>query len=135
MIEQHHVPAGLLSTLAMAKTHEYPPDSKPYFAHSANPAGHWHPLVEHLTAVANLSSAHACAAPWAVEAALAGLLHDLGKYGERFQGRLEGKDSGLDHWSRGLLCRNTVPLAPRWRSRAIMSACNGAIPLPCVVWR
>jgi CRISPR-associated endonuclease/helicase Cas3 len=78
-----------------------PPDSKPYFAHSANPAGRWHPLAEHLTAVANLSSAHACAAPWTAEAALAGLLHDLGKYADRFQGRLEGKDSGLDHWSQG----------------------------------
>lgn len=78
-----------------------PPDAKPYFAHSANPAGRWHPLAEHLAAVANLSSVHACAAPWAAEAALAGRLHDLGKYADRFQGRLEGKDSGLDHWSQG----------------------------------
>lgn len=35
------------------------------------------------------------------EAALAGLLHDLGKYGDRFQSRLRGQDSGLDHWSQG----------------------------------
>jgi CRISPR-associated endonuclease/helicase Cas3 len=32
---------------------------------------------------------------------LAGLLHDLGKYGDLFQRRLEGKEKGLDHWSAG----------------------------------
>lgn len=30
--------------------------------------------------------------PWAEEARLAGLLHDLGKYGDRFQARLRGED-------------------------------------------
>jgi CRISPR-associated helicase Cas3/CRISPR-associated endonuclease Cas3-HD len=40
-------------------------------------------------------------APWADEARLAGLLHDLGKYADRFQARLHGKDYGLDHWSQG----------------------------------
>jgi len=38
---------------------------------------------------------------WADEAALAGLLHDLGKYGDLFQRRLKGEESGLDHWSAG----------------------------------
>lgn len=32
---------------------------------------------------------------------LAGLLHDLGKYGDLFQARLQGKEAGLDHWSSG----------------------------------
>ena len=78
-----------------------PPDAKPYFAHSANPAGHWHLLKNHLAAVAKLAEAHAGVARWADEAALAGLLHDLGKYADRFQARLAGRDSGLDHWSQG----------------------------------
>jgi CRISPR-associated helicase Cas3/CRISPR-associated endonuclease Cas3-HD len=40
-------------------------------------------------------------APWREEAGLAGDQHDLGKYGDRFQARLRGQDSGLDHWSIG----------------------------------
>ena len=74
-------------------------DAKPYFAHSANPAGHWHLLKNHLAAVAKLAEAHAGIARWADEAALAGLLHDLGKYADRLQGRLEEKHFGLDRWS------------------------------------
>ncbi|MDP2833363.1 MAG: CRISPR-associated helicase Cas3' [Pseudomonadota bacterium] len=72
-----------------------------YHAHSNNPAGNWHPLQEHLAEVANLARARAAPAPWASEAELAGLLHDLGKYADRFQRRLEGQDAGLDHWSQG----------------------------------
>jgi len=34
-------------------------------------------------------------------AKLAGVLHDLGKYGDLFQERLEGKERGIDHWSMG----------------------------------
>lgn len=72
-----------------------------YYAHSNNPAGRWHPLKEHLAEVANLAKTFAADAPWAREAELAGLLHDLGKYADRFQSRLRGEDAGLDHWSQG----------------------------------
>ena len=72
-----------------------------FYAHSANACGQWHRLSDHLRAVAKLASRFAGNSPWAQEAALAGLLHDLGKYADRFQSRLEGKDSGLDHWSQG----------------------------------
>lgn len=41
--------------------------------------------------------------PWADEARLAGLLHDLGKYGDSFQARLRGDETGVDHWSIGAL--------------------------------
>jgi len=72
-----------------------------YFAHSANQVEKWHPLAEHLNCVSQLAMGFAGRAAWCDEAALAGLLHDLGKYADRFQDRLHGKDSGLDHWSQG----------------------------------
>lgn len=77
------------------------PETADYHAHSANSHGRWHLLKDHLFAVEKLAASHAGIAPWADEAALAGLLHDLGKYGDRFQARLKGKDSRLDHWSQG----------------------------------
>ncbi|MCE5361465.1 MAG: CRISPR-associated endonuclease Cas3'', partial [Acidithiobacillus sp.] len=75
--------------------------NSPYFAHSANTAGRWHRLPEHLSAVGNLAAEFSDNFPWCEEAKLAGLLHDLGKYGDLFQKRLLGKESGLDHWSLG----------------------------------
>jgi hypothetical protein len=72
-----------------------------YFAHSGNAEGRWHRLSDHLSSVGRFALAFAGVAPWAGEAQLAGLLHDLGKYGDRFQARLRGKDGGLDHWSLG----------------------------------
>lgn len=72
-----------------------------YIAHSENEAGDTHPLKTHLVCVSTLAREYFDGHPAADEAALAGLLHDLGKYGDRFQLRLQGKDSGLDHWSQG----------------------------------
>ncbi|MBI2908629.1 MAG: CRISPR-associated helicase Cas3' [Chloroflexi bacterium] len=72
-----------------------------FYAHSANSQGRCQPLVEHLTQVAEL--ARSFAEPFGAGdlAYLAGLLHDLGKYGYLFQRRLQGKESGIDHWSAG----------------------------------
>ena len=72
-----------------------------YYAHSGNGSGQWHRLVDHLRTVGTIAAGSARNAPWKEEARLAGLLHDLGKYGDRFQSRLHGKDQGLDHWSQG----------------------------------
>ena len=36
-------------------------------------------------------------------AVFAGILHDLGKYGTRFQARLRGTETHIDHWSAGAL--------------------------------
>ncbi len=80
------------------KTERY---SMTYFAHSENAVGRWHPLREHLAAVGKLAEEHAATTPWSAEAHLAGLLHDLGKYGDMFQARLRGEACGLDHWSAG----------------------------------
>lgn len=71
------------------------------FAHSANSHGVWHPLAAHLCSVGELAHEFAALTPWSQESRLAGLLHDLGKYGGRFQKRLLGEDSRLDHWSQG----------------------------------
>lgn len=72
-----------------------------YYAHSANSAGDWHRLADHLASVASIAKGFAQGAPWETEAELAGFLHDLGKYGDLFQARLRGEASGIDHWSPG----------------------------------
>jgi CRISPR-associated helicase Cas3/CRISPR-associated endonuclease Cas3-HD len=51
--------------------------------------------------VARQAAAFASRFGAAEEARLAGLLHDLGKYSEKFTRRLQGQESGLDHWSAG----------------------------------
>lgn len=73
----------------------------PVAAHSANVHGVTHDLKKHVTRVANLAEGFAGRASWRQEARLAGLLHDLGKYGAAFQARLRGEMRGVDHWSAG----------------------------------
>ncbi len=72
-----------------------------YYAHSGNEHNDWHLLKVHLDSVSNLARENLSGWQGEEEAKLAGLLHDLGKYGDRFQNRLHGQDKGLDHWSQG----------------------------------
>src|SRR5882762_3741373 len=83
-----------------------------YYAHTAEdeegrtlPAcdGHWQPLATHLRNVADLAKQFAKPLGFAAEAELAGLLHDLGKYAERFQARLRNPAAihGVNHWAAG----------------------------------
>ena len=72
-----------------------------WLAHSASPGGHEDPLRDHLRDVAARASRYASAFGAAAEAEAAGLLHDLGKYGELFRQRLAGTARGVDHWSAG----------------------------------
>lgn len=58
-------------------------------------------LRDHLVKVAERASAYAEPFGASEEAYLAGILHDLGKYGNLFQRRLEGKEKGIDHWTAG----------------------------------
>lgn len=82
---------------------------KIYYAHS-RPEGSplpedskedWHLLRDHLIAVGDGSAKRASFWNCEDEARLAGLLHDMGKYAANFQKRLEGKMSGVNHWSQG----------------------------------
>lgn len=72
-----------------------------YLAHSKNNQGETHTAKEHLSEVARIATGFAGESSWRSEATVAGLLHDLGKYADLFQLRLQGKASGLDHWSAG----------------------------------
>jgi CRISPR-associated helicase Cas3/CRISPR-associated endonuclease Cas3-HD len=84
-----------------------------YYAHTAEDAngtplpelsGQWQRLDEHLRNVANLAARFAASFGASEEARLAGLLHDLGKYSERFQQRLRDPSiHGINHWSVGAL--------------------------------
>jgi CRISPR-associated endonuclease/helicase Cas3 len=72
-----------------------------FWAHSENDYLVRHRLATHLLSVARIAGEHAGTAAWRHEAELAGKIHDLGKYGDLFQKRLDGTESGLDHWSAG----------------------------------
>jgi CRISPR-associated endonuclease/helicase Cas3 len=70
-----------------------------FFAHSlpGHPQEDWHRLEDHLRSTADLARRFAepfAAGGWAF---LAGLWHDLGKYSEDFQHRLEGDPRAVDH--------------------------------------
>lgn len=71
-----------------------------FYAHSANKSGHKQSMYDHLARVSNDAATFANGFA-EEEGRLAGLLHDIGKYGDLFVKRLEGKEHGLDHWSAG----------------------------------
>jgi len=75
----------------------------PYLAHSANRLGRTEQLADHLTKVARRAAEFASAFGAEKEAYMAGLFHDLGKYGNLFQERLSGHEKAVDHWSHGAL--------------------------------
>ena len=61
----------------------------------------WQTMADHGGRVSDLAEARASAFGEEARAKLMGQLHDIGKYGELFQKRLEGDGSGFDHWSAG----------------------------------
>ncbi|PZA07706.1 MULTISPECIES: CRISPR-associated endonuclease Cas3'' [unclassified Meiothermus] len=86
---------------ARAVVERYASSRPHYWAHTHPDPSRWQPLREHLGRVAELAAARARAFGEAEKGWLAGRLHDVGKYGDLFQRRLEGKERGLDHWSAG----------------------------------
>lgn len=78
-----------------------------YYAHSA-PKGlnkdnrkSWQLVSKHLCNVAEMVFEFTEKYHFKHEAIIAALLHDIGKYSVNFQKRLEGKASGINHWSAG----------------------------------
>src|ERR1019366_3445797 len=76
-------------------------DQTRFFAHSAGASGFWEPMAQHVNWVADLAAENGRAFGADEECRFAGILHDLGKYGARFQGRLRGTEQHIDHWSAG----------------------------------
>ncbi|MBR5364659.1 MAG: CRISPR-associated helicase Cas3' [Clostridia bacterium] len=74
-----------------------------YYAKSRQKNGK-HPTVkEHLEDVRDKAEEYGSEIDLKEEAAIAGLLHDFGKYSTEFQGVLEGTESGIDHAVGGAL--------------------------------
>ena len=69
---------------------------KKCFAHTARHQEDWEPLKTHLLNVAVRARQFASAFGAGVEGFSAGLIHDLGKYGERFQERLLNHEESID---------------------------------------
>ena len=84
----------------------------------------WQPLAEHLTEVARLARERAAGLPIEEAAAVAGLLHDVGKYTVAYQRRLEG-GRPVDHSTAGARIALDRAGAPRWLSELIAYAILG----------
>ncbi|WP_369942652.1 CRISPR-associated endonuclease Cas3'' [Xanthomonas medicagonis] len=70
-----------------------------FYAHSTErrDRGDWQRLAEHLNGVGERAAIHAQAFGGQVMARVAGQLHDLGKYTQNFQARLDGDPTRVDH--------------------------------------
>jgi CRISPR-associated helicase Cas3/CRISPR-associated endonuclease Cas3-HD len=80
-----------------------------YYAHTLknsdgdiSPESDWQLLSDHLRNVSDSAAAFARPFGMEKEARIAGLLHDLGKYAQRFQSRLHDPNiHGINHWAAG----------------------------------
>lgn len=72
-----------------------------FIAHTAPEGGKPQTIQDHLAEVGRLAAEFGMPLKISEEAALAGILHDCGKYGDSFQRRLQGQEAHIDHWSQG----------------------------------
>lgn len=72
-----------------------------FLAHSENCYGQVQILKDHLLSVAKTAKHLGSKINLDDLAYFTGLLHDVGKYGDKFQRRLSGLETGVDHWSFG----------------------------------
>ncbi len=93
------------------------PEPSTFYAHSAKDRANWELLRDHLLRVSERAGGFAKAFQAMGAAEASGLLHDIGKYAASFLLRLEGRASGLDHWSVGAFLalktykREGIPIA------------------------
>lgn len=83
-----------------------------YYAHSLEDASirDWQRLKDHLEQTANKAATNASKFAMQDLAFVAGMLHDIGKYSVRFQRKLRGENSSVDHSSAGAqLCVELYP--------------------------
>lgn len=84
------------------------PSQKVFYAHSTRRPDRrdWQRLSDHLTAVGALAAERAHYFGGGDCAEITGLLHDLGKYTDAFQSRLEGDLTPVDHATHGAVVAN-----------------------------
>lgn len=119
----------------MEKEKTATPTEREYYAKSANACHGAIPNREHLDKVSRLAKEFGKEADLEAEAELAGLLHDLGKYSDRFQQVLSGQASRVDHAVGGAvyLClqkklerKDALQVGGRWDTYApIIEAIRG----------
>ncbi|MGO8674328.1 MAG: CRISPR-associated helicase Cas3' [Limisphaerales bacterium] len=111
-LEYPHRGCGPAAVKPAAERDESGPEPKvKYYAHTAEDeqgkplperSGQWQPLSAHLRRVAELAEEFGSRLGLEREAEMAGWLHDLGKYSERFQARLRNTSiRGVNHWAAG----------------------------------
>ena len=95
-----------------------------YYAKSANPQGYQEPLKHHLQKVSELAQEFGKPLGLDTVGALAGQMHDFGKYSQAFQDVLRGTRTGIDHAMAGA-CLLERLYRGRAGSRPVIEAVNG----------
>ncbi len=97
-----------------------------YYAKSADEDGHQETNHDHLEKVANLAQIFGAEINMPSEAYMCGIMHDFGKYGQRFQNVLNKTESSIDHAICGAvyLSVKIVPRRSAYRLVAVIVAAH-----------